>query len=109
MSVPKGLLRRVAVTAVAAGLAIAAGAVPASAQAGTNYCVNQGHNVYQSASLNSPKAGWVSYYDVWHHYSTNGNWSLGYVRGGGVSGYVPLGILAEDLGNGSNATVCPYH
>jgi len=109
MSVPKSLLRRAGVTAAAVGLAITVAAAPASAQSGTNYCVNQGHNVYQSPSLDSPRVGWVSYYDVWHHYSTNGNWSLGYVRAGGPDGYVPLGILAEDLGNGSNATACPYH
>jgi hypothetical protein len=97
----------VALTALA-GLVAAAPAQGAD-QRGTNFCVHQGHNVYQSATFDSPRVGWISYYDVWHHYSTHGNWSLGYVRGGGPAGYVPLGILAQDLGNSSNATTCPYH
>jgi len=99
-----------AVATLALSASAAVVATPAqAAQAGTNFCVNQGHNVYKSATFNSEKVGWISYYGVWHHYSTNGNWSLGYVRGGGPSGYVPLGILAEDLGNSSTATTCPYH
>ncbi|WP_433260631.1 hypothetical protein ACQPZF_24635 [Actinosynnema sp. CS-041913] len=61
------------------------------------------------ATSNSTRVGWVSYYEVWHHYSTSGNWSLGYDRRTDVAGYVPLGILAQDLGNGSTATLCPYH
>ncbi|WP_027344633.1 hypothetical protein [Hamadaea tsunoensis] len=110
MSVPKGLLRRAGVAVVAAAIAATVAASPASAQVGTNFCVSQGHDVYSSASVNSTRVGWVSYYDVWHHYSTSGNWSLGYVRGNpGIAGYVPLGILAQDLGNSSNATSCPYH
>ena len=85
-------------------------ATPAwAAQAGTNYCVHQGHTVYRSATFNADPAGWMPYAGVWHHYSTHGNWSLGYVRDGGPSGYVPLGILAQDLGNSSTATQCPYH
>lgn len=96
----------VAVTALTTALV----ATPAQAdQAGTNFCVNQGHDVYASATFDSARVGWISYYGVWHHYSTHGNWSLGYVRGGGPSGYVPLGILAQDLGNSSTATTCPYH
>lgn len=95
---------------IAAAAATALVASPAqAAQVGTNFCVNQGHTIYTSADMNSGHAGFVSYYGVWHHYATSGNWSLGYDRQDGEAGYVPLGILAQDLGNGSSATVCPYH
>lgn len=101
---------RLAGVAIATAALTALVATPARAdQAGTNFCVSQGHNVYKSASFASDPVGWVSYYGVWHHYSTHGNWSLGYVRGDGAPGYVPLGILAQDLGNSSTATTCPYH
>jgi hypothetical protein len=105
-TVPRWLTGAVVATAAATALI----ASPAqAAQVGTNFCVNQGHDIYSSATFNSTRVGWVSYYDVWHHYSTSGNWSLGYDRQNGQAGYVPLGILAQDLGNGSTATLCPYH
>lgn len=98
------------VVATAAATALIASTSPAqAAQVGTNFCVNQGHNIYSSPDINSTRVGFVSYYGVWHHYSTSGGWSLGYDRQDGEAGYVPLGILAQDLGNGSTATVCPYH
>ncbi|HEX6290537.1 MAG TPA: hypothetical protein VFZ66_15215 [Herpetosiphonaceae bacterium] len=65
-----------------------------SHNAGGNFCLTQGHNVYQSASFNSGVVGWVSYYDVWHHYNSSGNWSLGYVvTKSWIRGYIPLGII----------------
>ena len=45
--------------------------------------------------------GFVSYYDTWHHYSTSGNWSLGYVEFSSpiIRGYIPRSLLEYDIGN----------
>ena len=106
-----------AVTVAATAAALVAGPADATSQ-GTNYCVNQGHNIYSSATFNSTVIGWMPYAGVWHHYTHSGNWSLGYVQGVGNNGYVPLGILAEDIGNTFPGRYnpsaypyyfCPYH
>lgn len=72
------------------------------ASRGSNFCLRQGSNVYASATYSSPKVGWVGYYDTWHHYSTTGNWSLGYVEYSSpiIRGYIPVSLLQYDKGNG---------
>lgn len=62
---------------------------------GGNFCLTQGHNIYRDANFSSPSGDYVSYTDVWHHYSTTGNWSLGYVKGSDPieRGYIPKGLF----------------
>jgi hypothetical protein len=64
-------------------------------QHGQNYCLRQGHNIYASATLKSSVVGFVSVNEVWHHYNSVGNWSLGYVvkKGHDERGYIPKGVL----------------
>jgi hypothetical protein len=105
-------LRRIIGTAVcvaAAGLALSTTEASAD-QHGTNYCVSGVFAVHQTPSMDSPVLDNIAATQVWHHYSTDGNWSMGYIRGTaeGSRGYIPLGALTHDLGNASGATTCPY-
>ena len=98
-----------AMCVVAAGLVLGTGTASAD-QHGTNYCVSGVFAVHQTPSMDSPVLTDIHPTEVWHHYNHDGNWSLGYIRGrsDGSQGYIPLGALTYDLGNGSTATVCPY-
>jgi len=66
---------------------------------GANFCLSQGHNVYSSATFSSQVVGWVSYYDVWHHYYSSGNWSAGYVKASNplIRGYIPRGLIQYEV------------
>lgn len=69
-------------------------------QHGQNFCLRQGHNIYISATLKSRSTGFVSVNEVWHHYNTVGNWSLGYVRKRPEArGYIPKGVLKAPTSN----------
>jgi len=98
-----------ALCVAAAGLALSAGTASAD-QHGTNYCVSGVFAVHSTPSMDSPVLTNIASNEVWHHYSTDGNWSMGYIRAraDGSRGYIPLGALTYDLGNASTATVCPY-
>ncbi len=95
--------RRAAVPAISAAqepapdgaVSIAPDVTIESHQQGGNFCLTQGHNVYASATFNARTVGFISYYEVWHHYSTSGNWSLGYIRNRAteVRGYIPTGVF----------------
>lgn len=97
-----GRLRGVGIAGLVATAILVGGPTAALAdhQHGYNVCLNQGHSVYQSSTFDSPRVGWVSYEEVWHHYDTEGNWSLGYVRGrDGVQGYIPKGTFQYETGH----------
>lgn len=98
-----------ALCVAAVGLALGAGTASAD-QHGTNYCVSGVFAVHSTPSMDSPVLTDIHPTEVWHHYNHDGNWSVGYIRGraDGSRGYIPLGALTYDLGNGSTATVCPY-
>lgn len=78
---PTSRLARTALVIAGIGTAMTLAAAPALAdQHGTNYCVSGVFAVHETPSMDSPVLTDIHANEVWHHYNTDGNWSVGYIR-----------------------------